>query len=155
MPKTQHSSLLPEVGNGKLVAIRRALLSQTLKLLEPVMIGGSEPAFDDAVTAFMLISIGAGENDTHIKLPHWLNLLNYCVKKLNLCAEPDGFGEEEKEERRRYVNVSLLSQNLELILIVRQVMVGFLCHRSPCVFIIQPPTPNVRSRMPHFTKTMS
>jgi hypothetical protein len=97
---------LVDAGKGRLVAIRRALLSQTLKLLEPIMIGGTEPVFDDALTAFMLITIGASENDMHPKLLHWLNLLNYWLRKLNLCAEREGLGEEEKEERRRYAQLS-------------------------------------------------
>lgn len=67
------------------------------------MTGEADPSFDDAITFFVLSSIGASENDNHVKLPHWLSFMKYALRKLNLYVEVDGLDEETKEERRRYV----------------------------------------------------
>ncbi|CZR63737.1 uncharacterized protein PAC_13634 [Phialocephala subalpina] len=101
MPTADNSPVLLEVSSGKLITARRTFLSQTLKLLQPVLVGEIDPTFDDAITFFMLSSIGASENDTHLRLPHWLSFMKYSLRKLSLYAEVEGLDEEEKEERRR------------------------------------------------------
>jgi hypothetical protein len=103
MPKEDNSSVLPSVSSSQLVTLRRAFLSHTLKLLQPVMIGEIDPSFDDAITFFILSSIGASENDNHVRLPHWLSFMKYALRKLNLYTEIEGLDEETREERRRYV----------------------------------------------------
>ncbi|KAF8853852.1 hypothetical protein BDZ45DRAFT_706805 [Acephala macrosclerotiorum] len=101
MPKSDNSAVLPEISSSKLITIRRAFLSQTLKLLQPVMVGELDPTFDDAITFFILTSIGASENDTHLRLPHWLSFMKYALRKLSLYTEVEGLGGEEEEEKER------------------------------------------------------
>ena len=103
MPKEDNSTILPSTSSSQFITMRRAFLSQTLKLLQPAMLGEFDPTFDDAITFFILSSIGASENDNHIRLPHWLSFMKYALRKLNLYAEVENLDEESREERRRFV----------------------------------------------------
>jgi hypothetical protein len=57
MPNSDKTVIIP--GRvGQLVALRRGLLSKTIKLLQLVLLGDSEPSLDDAITCFIVSSIG-------------------------------------------------------------------------------------------------
>lgn len=69
MPKEERGPILPNVSHSELVTLRRGLLSRTMKLLEPVMLGGkAKPNLDDAITAFLLHNIGPSSQETYIIL---------------------------------------------------------------------------------------
>lgn len=103
MPKAGATAILPDISHADFISLRRGLLSRTLKLLEPLMLGDVQPSFDDGLTAFMLTSIGPSENDTESRLSHWLSFLSLTIRTLGINAETEGIDEEEKEERRRHV----------------------------------------------------
>lgn len=100
-PNSDKIAIIPGMGQGQLVALRRRLLSKTVKLLQPVLLGNPEPSLDDAITCFIVSSIGPSEDETETNMVQWLAFMKLKVKisVLNIEAEND---EEEKEERRRY-----------------------------------------------------
>jgi len=98
--KTRSSTYLG-MSHGQCIALRRGFLSKTMKLLQPVLLGDIEPTIDDAMTAFMLTSIGPSEDETESYLSQWLAFLKLTVKRLVLNVEPSDLNEEENEERRR------------------------------------------------------
>ena len=97
------------ISHGELVTLRRGFLSRTMELLEPVMLGRIRPSFDDAVTAFVLTTIGASEDSKDTHQLHWLSFLFLTVRKLELDTEDESLDEEEKEEHRRCVPHRLLA----------------------------------------------
>lgn len=101
LPSQKGEPLLPELIQGQLVRLQNSLHQQALLLLKPVFAAEATPSFDDAVALLLLCSIATSNNDNHGYLPHWLALLKFVVKQLNLHMEPEGFDEESKEERRR------------------------------------------------------
>lgn len=103
MPRSDRSSPIPIMSNSQLIALRRGLLAKTIKLLPPILITEVEPSFDDAITSFMLASIGPSEDVTDLHMQEWLTMLKLYVTKLALNVEFEGDDEEEKEERRRCV----------------------------------------------------
>jgi hypothetical protein len=100
MPNSDKTVIIP--GRvGQLVALRRGLLSKTIKLLQLVLLGDSEPSLDDAITCFIVSSIGPSEDETETNLAQWLAFMKLNVTILVLNAEAENVDEEEKEERRR------------------------------------------------------
>jgi hypothetical protein len=113
MPRHDGGAVLPMISHGEFISMRRLFLSQTLELIKPVMLGETEPTFDDAIVSVMLGSIGASNDENHLRLRHWTNFSKFIVRKLKLNIEPKGFDEEEKEERRRFLALlfSLIDSN--------------------------------------------
>jgi hypothetical protein len=102
MPSEPGDQLHQALQAAELVAMRRNLLSLAVQQLEPVFLGNTEAIFDHAVAAFLLVSIGTSDDETHKSLPRWLHMLKFMVLNLSLSEEVVDLDEETKEERRRY-----------------------------------------------------
>ena len=153
MPKSNNTILLPGISRSRLVTFRRMLLSITLKLLQPVLLGDVDPSFDDAITVSTLTGIGSSDNDNHFQLPNWLQVMKHYLKKLNLCAEPVGFDEEEKEERRRFALT--LSPAIPANQFPAQALVGGVYDRSSLIFLLQFTPTDYGPRVPHVAETLA
>lgn len=102
MPRDDRSPILPDISHSELVSLRRGLLSKTMKLLEPVILGGdAKPSLDDAITAFMLTNIGPSENETEALLTNWLSFHKFIIKDMGVGYQHEGMDEEDQEEWRR------------------------------------------------------
>lgn len=144
MPTEEDSPALPSLSRGEFVTIRRTLLAMSLRMMEPVLLGKVEPTLDDAITTFMLVSIGPSENNLGEQLPQWLNFNKFVVKTLNLSVEPECLDDEEREERRRYVRLSGSWKFTDL----QQRLVGDVYYRPAFFFLVQPSSSLHRYGMP-------
>lgn len=119
MPREDRLPILPDISHSELVTLRRGFLSKTMKLLEPVMLGGVvKPNLDDAITAFLLHNIGPSENEfvasspelsttyksrTEALLTNWLSFQKFMIKDMGCHFRQEGMDEEDREEWRRYI----------------------------------------------------
>jgi hypothetical protein len=144
MPKRDCSAILPNISHGEFISLRRHLLSRTLELLQPVMLAEVEPSFDDAVASFMLMAIGASDDENQHRLLHWSNFCKFIIRKLNLNIEPEGYDEEEKEERRRYAGLAEAIKYLSYTWTYQivEIVVGSLHNRPPHGLIFQSARPD-------------
>lgn len=102
MPRLDRGPILPERNLNEHTALRRNLFEELIRLFHPRTLPDSHHTFDDALTAFMITSIGPSEKSVESSLQYWLMFLKFIVQKLDLRIDTSHLGEEDKEERRRY-----------------------------------------------------
>lgn len=105
VPRNDDLVSVLNTSHGELVTLRRAFISRTMRLLEPVMLGQAKLTFDDAVTAIMLCSIGASEDSTDKHQSQWLSFTFLAIRKLGPEIEDEVSDEEVNEEHRRFVEL--------------------------------------------------
>ncbi|KUL89829.1 hypothetical protein ZTR_02723 [Talaromyces verruculosus] len=114
------------------MALRRNLFEELIREFHPRTLPDSHHTFDDALTAFMITSIGPSEKSVESSLQYWLMFLEFIVQKLDLRMDAPHLGEEDKEERRRlWWAAYIIDRHSSLSFNSRPVITDQECHQLP------------------------
>uniref|UniRef100_A0A093V8Y3 Xylanolytic transcriptional activator xlnR n=1 Tax=Talaromyces marneffei PM1 TaxID=1077442 RepID=A0A093V8Y3_TALMA len=132
MPRVDRSPVLPGRSLNEHTALRRNLFAELIRQFHPRTLPDFHHTFDDALTAFVITSIGPSEKSVESSLQYWLTFLKFIVQKLDLHMDVPHLCEDDKEERRRlWWATYIIDRHSSLSFNSRPLITDHECHQLP------------------------
>ncbi|EEA26285.1 hypothetical protein PMAA_073610 [Talaromyces marneffei ATCC 18224] len=132
MPRVDRSPVLPGRSLNEHTALRRNLFAELIRQFHPRTLPDFHHTFDDALTVFVITSIGPSEKSVESSLQYWLTFLKFIVQKLDLHMDVPHLCEDDKEERRRlWWATYIIDRHSSLSFNSRPLSTDHECHQLP------------------------